>query len=247
MLTEVNYRTGFKRDMAGADPTGPRRRRAVIWDLAHSAGAFPVDLAGADADFAVGCGYKYLNGGPGAPAFAYVAPRLLSGLRQPLSGWLGHARPFAFAPDYEPARRHRRAARRHPADPVDVRARCGARAPSTASTLADLAARPMCCGTCLYPRWTAPRPELDPAHAARSGAARHAGLAPPSRGLCHHPGADRARRHRRLRQPDILRFGLTPLYLRYADVWKAAARSSATSWRARAWDTPEFKRKAKVV
>ena len=81
----------------------------VVWDLAHSAGAVPVDLHGADADFAVGCGYKYLNGGPGAPAFVWAHPRHTARmdreqLRQPLSGWLGHAAPFDFAPDYRPAR-----------------------------------------------------------------------------------------------------------------------------------------------
>jgi kynureninase len=74
-----------------------------VWDLAHSAGAVPVDLHGADADFAVGCGYKYLNGGPGAPAFVWAHPRHAGRVTQPLAGWLGHAAPFAFVPGYEPA------------------------------------------------------------------------------------------------------------------------------------------------
>jgi kynureninase len=74
----------------------------VVWDLAHSAGAIPVDLSGADADFAVGCSYKYLNSGPGGPAFIYVAPRLAERVRPALSGWLGHEAPFAFDLDYRP-------------------------------------------------------------------------------------------------------------------------------------------------
>src|SRR5258708_13861832 len=75
----------------------------MVWDLAHSAGAMPVDLNGANADFAIGCGYKYLNGGPGAPAFVYVAERHQANFSQPLAGWMGHARPFDFGWKYEPA------------------------------------------------------------------------------------------------------------------------------------------------
>src|SRR5471032_2545187 len=87
MLTQVNYRTGA----------------LAVWDLAHSAGALPVDLNGANADFAIGCGYKFLNGGPGAPAFVWAHPRHADRFWQPLSGWMGHAAPFTFKPDYQPA------------------------------------------------------------------------------------------------------------------------------------------------
>ncbi len=108
MLTHVNYRSGRMHDMAAITAATHAAGAPVVWDLAHSAGAVPVDLCGADADFAVGCGYKYLNGGPGAPAFVWAHPRHTARmdreqLRQPLSGWLGHAAPFAFTSDYRPA------------------------------------------------------------------------------------------------------------------------------------------------
>ena len=103
MLTEVSYQAGVLLDMAALTATAHERGALAIWDLAHSAGALPVDLRGADADYAVGCTYKYLNGGPGAPAFLWVAPRLREISRQPLSGWWGHAAPFAMEPGYRPA------------------------------------------------------------------------------------------------------------------------------------------------
>jgi len=103
VLTHVNYRTGAMHDMAGLTAAAHRCGVLAIWDLAHSAGAVSVDLHGADADFAVGCGYKYLNGGPGAPAFVWVHPRHVDRFVQPLAGWWGHAAPFEFQAGYRPA------------------------------------------------------------------------------------------------------------------------------------------------
>jgi kynureninase len=101
MLTQVNYRTGAMHDMAAVSKAAANAGALMVWDLAHSAGAVEVNLNGNGADFAVGCGYKYLNGGPGAPAFLWVHPRHHDQALQPLTGWYGHAAPFAFTPHYE--------------------------------------------------------------------------------------------------------------------------------------------------
>lgn len=103
MLTHVNYRTGAMHDMAAITAAAHAAGVLTVWDLAHSAGAVPVDLNAAKADFSIGCGYKYLNGGPGAPAFVWVNPKHADRFWQPLAGWWGHAAPFEFTPDYRPA------------------------------------------------------------------------------------------------------------------------------------------------
>jgi kynureninase len=103
LLTQVNFRSGKLLDMEQITRMAHEKGILVIWDLAHSAGALPVELDACKADFAVGCGYKYLNGGPGAPAFLYAAQRHHAQLKQPLSGWMGHQTPFSFVSDYHPS------------------------------------------------------------------------------------------------------------------------------------------------
>jgi kynureninase len=108
LLTQVNYRTAAMHDLAAVTAAAHRAGAVMIWDLSHSVGVVPLDVRGAAVDFAVGCTYKYLNGGPGAPAFTYVAPAHAASVAQPLSGWMGHKTPFAFAQHYEPAAEIRR-------------------------------------------------------------------------------------------------------------------------------------------
>jgi len=245
MLTEVNYRTGFKRDMAGLTRAAHAAGALSLWDLAHSAGAFPVDLTAADADFAVGCGYKYLNGGPGAPAFAYVAPRFLEGLRQPLTGWLGHARPFAFAPAYEPARGID-ALRVGTPSVIGMSALDAALDAFDGVSLLDLRRKADRLWDILVSQVDGYAPELqpitpsDPALRGTQASFRHPEAyaimqALIARGVIGD-----------FREPDIMRFGITPLYLRHIDVWKAA-RAIGKVMTLREWDKPEFRQKAKVV
>ncbi len=245
LVTEVNYRTGARHDMREVTARAHAAGALVIWDLCHSAGAFPVDLTGADADFAVGCGYKYLNGGPGAPAFAYVAPRHLPGLSQPLTGWLGHAAPFEFAAEYRPAEGID--ALRVGTPPVISMSALDAALDAfegvdlaavkvKADALFDLLAGEIeqRCGDfeLLTPR--------DPLRRGTQVSLRHEqGYAIMQALIARGVIGD-------FRQPDIMRFGLTPLYLRFEDVFRAA-EILAEVMAARAWDRPEFMRKAKVV
>ena len=245
LVTEVNYRTGARHDMCELTERAHSAGATIIWDLCHSAGAFPVDLVGAGADYAIGCGYKYLNGGPGAPAFAYVAPRHLAGLRTPLSGWLGHAAPFAFAPDYQPAdgidalrvgtppiiSMSALDAALDAFDGVDLQA-----VRTKADALFDLFTSEVE-ARCLEFELLTPR---DPARRGTQVSLRHPEAyaimqALIARGVIGD-----------FRQPDIMRFGLTPLYLRFEDVYRAA-ETLADVMQTRAWDRPEFKHKAKVV
>jgi kynureninase len=248
MLTHVNYKTGRLHDMARLTAAAHRAGALAIWDLAHTAGAIPIDLNASDADFAVGCGYKYLNGGPGAPAFLWVAPRHQEAFAQPLSGWLGHAAPFDFSPDYRPA-------------PGIARYLCGT--PPVLSMIAldcgldtALAADPsalreksMRLGD-LFIEWVEAR--ADVASGLRLASPRDSHERG-SQVSFHHPqgyAVMQALIARGVigdfRSPDILRFGFAPLYLRYVDVWDAA-EALGDILRTGAWDRPEYHRRAAVT
>ncbi len=245
MLTETNYRTGAKLDMTALTRAAEAAGALTIWDLCHSAGAFPVDLTGADADFAVGCGYKYLNGGPGAPAFVYAAPRHLEGLRQPLTGWLGHAAPFTFAGQYRPAEGI--AAMRVGTPPIlSMSALDAALDVFEGVDLVALRAKADRLFEIFTNKLAAVAPELelltptDPARRGTQASLRHPEAYAVMQALIARGVIGD------FREPDILRFGLTPLYLCHAEVERAATIVGETM-RDGAWDRPEFKARAKVV
>jgi kynureninase len=247
MLTEVNYRTGERYDMHALTAQAQAQGALAVWDLAHSAGVMPVDVNGCGVDFAVGCGYKYLNGGPGAPAFVFVAERHQAAFTQPLSGWMGHAQPFAFDPQYAPA-------------PGIARYLCGTQPVLSMTALA--------CGvevmqTCDLEAVRAKSLALTDLFIALVEA-RCAG-----HGLTIITPRDRERRGSQVslrhadgyaivqaliargvigdfRAPDILRFGFAPLYLRFTDVWDAVdalADVLATG----AWRAPAYQQRLAVT
>jgi len=224
MLTQVNYRTGRMHDMAALNRQAHQAGTLALWDLAHSAGAVPVDLNGDDADFAVGCGYKYLNGGPGAPAFIWAHARHADHCRQPLSGWFGHAAPFDFTPSYAPAPGSSRFLCGTPAVLAMSALECGVDTVLAAGGMERLRRKSLaltrlfielvdahCDGHGLLlvtPREDAQRgSQVCLALADGAYAVMQALIA---RGVVGD-----------FRAPDILRFGFTPLYTRYADVWDA--------------------------
>ena len=247
MLSHVDYRTGALLDMDALTAAAHAQGALALWDVAHSAGALPVELNAAAADFAVGCGYKYLNGGPGAPAFLFVAKRHQDEARSPLSGWMGHAAPFEFDPDYRPADGIARFLCGTPvvlgiagleagldvalaADPDALRHKSQA--------LSDLfiARVEALCGD----------DELNLA-SPRSAAARGSQVC-----LTHSQGYPvmQALIDRGVigdfRAPDIMRFGFAPLYLRYADIGEAA-RILADVLTTGAWDQPKYHQRAAVT
>jgi kynureninase len=227
MLTHVNYRTGAMHDLPVLTQRAHAAGALAIWDLAHSAGAVPVDLSGASADFAVGCGYKYLNGGPGAPAFVFAARRHLAQLAhdrfaQPLAGWIGHRAPFEFDPQYAPAAGIERFAVGTPSilalaaldGGVDTVLTAGIealRAKSVALTelFMQLVAQ-RCDGLGLA--LVTPR---EPARRGSQVCYAHAQAWPVMQALIERGVIGD------FRAPDILRFGFAPLYVGYADVWDA--------------------------
>ncbi|WP_353204507.1 kynureninase [Sphingomonas sp.] len=220
LLTHVHYKTGERYDMARWTARAHESGALALWDLSHSVGAVAVDLNGAGADLAVGCGYKYLNGGPGAPAFLFVARHLQDRLASPLSGWMGHAAPFAFADAYAPAP----GMTRWLAGTPPMLAMAGLEAgvdlwrdvdrdqvAAKSAALFDLFAA---IGARLGLECVSP---ADPAQRGSHIAFRH----PAAYALCQALIARGVIGD--FRDPDILRFGLTPLYLGYEDVWRAGA------------------------
>ena len=233
MLTHVNYRTGAMHDMAAVSALAQARGILTVWDLAHSAGAVPVDLHGAKADFAVGCGYKYLNGGPGAPAFVWVHPCHTDRFWQPLAGWWGHAAPFEFTPDYRPAK----GIARYQCGTQPILSLtaldCGLDAFLAAESLGGMAAlrRKSLALTGLFMQLVRARlhahgfdivtPNQESLRGSQVSLARAEGAyaivqALISRGVIGDFRSGDGGKH-----PDIIRFGFTPLYIGYADVWHA--------------------------
>ncbi len=245
MLTEVDYRTGRRHDMQALTAKAHAAGALAFWDLAHSAGAVPVDLAGAGADFAAGCTYKYLNSGPGGPAFIYVAPRHAAEIRPALSGWLGHDAPFAFEPGYRPAPG---AARMRVGTPpvLQLAALEAALEVWEGVEMADIRARSLELTDLFIERVEAACPDLrlvtPRAHAERGSQVSFAhpqGYAIMQALIARGVIGD-------FRAPEVLRFGFTPLYIGTAEVIRAAeilAETVAT----RAWDRPEFHARAKVT
>lgn len=218
LLTHVHYKTAARFDMAAWTRRAHDAGALVLWDLSHSAGAVPVDLGAAGADLAVGCGYKYLNGGPGAPAFLYVARPLQDRLANPVSGWMGHAAPFDFEDAYRPAA----GMKRWLAGTPPMLAMAGLEAGvdlwrdadlaavwrKSAALFDILAAAGDAIGLdCVSPRDSGQRGSHISFRHPHAHALAQALIA---RGVIGD-----------FRDPDILRLGLTPLYLGYEDVWRA--------------------------
>ncbi|MEQ9573874.1 MAG: kynureninase [Nitratireductor sp.] len=245
MLTEVDYRTGRLHDMKRLTEKAHAAGALAIWDLAHSAGALPVDLTGADADFAVGCTYKYLNGGPGAPAFIYVAPRLAEQVRPALSGWLGHDAPFAFDLDYRAGRGIDRM--RVGTPPVLALAALDAALDAWDGVdMADLPEASIRLSERFIAEVERRCPDLtvgsprDPKQRGSQVSFLHDnGYAIMQALIAHDVIGD-------FRAPNAMRFGFTPLYLSEDDVVAGAERLERILAE-RLWDRPEFHKRAAVT
>lgn len=232
LLTHVNYRTGRIHDMAALSAAAHAAGALAVWDLAHSAGAVPVDLKRDGADFAVGCGYKYLNGGPGAPAFVWVRPALADAFVQPLSGWIGHAAPFEFAPEYRPAAGIARYLSGTPAVLGLAALECGVDTFAAAQPLGGMAAlraKSLALTRLFIERVDARcrghglelvSPRDDARRGSQVGFARAEGGHAIVQALIAR-GVVGDFRTGDAGAPDILRFGVAPLYTRFVDVWDA--------------------------
>ena len=245
MLTQVDYRTGRLHDMAALTKQAHDVGAITVWDLAHTAGALPVDLEGCNADFAVGCTYKYLNGGPGAPAFIYIAPRHIDSCQPALSGWLGHKSPFAFDLDYRPGSGIERMRVGTPPvlqmaalsaaldiwDQVDMTAVRAASIALSEQFIAGVeAACPML--TLASPRDPMQRGSQVSFQFEHGYAAMQACIA---QGLIGD-----------FRAPDIMRFGITPLFIDSQDIDRAVEIVADVMQR-QLWDTPAFQTRAAVT
>ena len=250
MLTHVNYRSGRMHDMAALTHAAHEAGALALWDLAHSAGAVPVDLHAARADFAVGCGYKYLNGGPGAPAFVWVHPDHADRFWQPLAGWMGHASPFEFTPGYRPAAGISRYLAGTPPVLSLAALECGVDTVLAAEAhggMAALRAKSLALTRLFAELVEARCPQLarvSPRDDALRGSQvcfAHPEIGYPvmqaliARGVIGD-----------FRAPDILRFGFTPLYLRFVDVFDAAGHLQQVLASGE-WRRPEFNQRAAVT
>ena len=247
MLTQVDYRTGRKHDMARITETAHRHGALILWDLCHSAGAFPLDVAGDGIDLAVGCGYKYLNGGPGAPAFLYVAPDLQDQIKPPLSGWMGHEAPFDFDREYRPAAGILRNLCGTPPvlalaaldTALDVMleadmAAIGAKAESLTALFMTLIEAE--CGKFGF---TVITPVESRARGSQVSLTHDDGYPIAAALIDRGVIGD-------FRAPNILRFGFAPLYTRFVDLWDAVATLRDIMAR-RDWDQPRYHVKSAVT
>ena len=245
MLTQVDYRSGRVYPMQQLTRQAHECGAITVWDLAHSAGAIPVDLAGANADFAVGCTYKYLNGGPGAPAFIYVAPRYANSAFPVLSGWLGHDAPFDFDPDYRPAPSVSRM--RVGTPPVLALASLEAsldiweqvNMQDVRNKSVELCELFISEVECRCPQLTLASPRNADERGSQVSFQFEHGYAAMQALIDRNVIGD-------FRAPDIMRFGFTPLYLGTQDV-VAAVDVLETVLRDRLWDNPVYQQRAAVT
>jgi kynureninase len=245
-LTHVDYRTSAIHDMAAVNAQAHSAGALTVWDLSHSAGAMEIDLRGPACDLAVGCGYKYLNGGPGAPAFIFVAEELQAELRPPLQGWMGHAEPFAFDDSYRPAAGIMRFLTGTPsilalaALDAGLSAFEGVSMPrlerkARALTRLFVDEAEARCGTEV--RLASPRDSAE--RGSHVSFAHVNGYAVMQALIARGVIGD-------FRAPDLLRFGFAPLYNSYEDTW-CAADTLADILHRRAWDEPQFLHRQKVT
>jgi len=247
MLTEVDYRTGRRHDMAAINAKAKAAGVLTLWDLAHSAGALPVDLNGTGADFAIGCGYKYLNGGPGAPAFLFVSRRWLNETHQPLFGWFGHAAPFAFETAYQPKAGIDRFLVGTPPVLSMSALECGL-ATFDGVDMAILREKSQALGDLMIRLVAQECPDsgltlASPADGAQRGSqvsyGHDSGYAVMQALITRGVIGD-------FRAPNLMRFGFTPLYVRYRDIWDAVAILKSVLAGAE-WQRAEFNRRAAVT